>query len=53
MDRGLIEFLGPQGISTQVYMLTSKISAFNLGFVYYYLFIFIGFLSIFLLIFGG
>jgi NADH-ubiquinone oxidoreductase chain 5 len=53
MDRGLIEFLGPQGISTQIYMLTAKISAFNLGFVYYYLFIFIGFLTIFLLVFGG
>jgi hypothetical protein len=53
MDRGLLEFLGPQGIATQIYLYTAKISEFSLGFVYFYLFIFLGFLTLFLLVFGG
>ena len=53
MDRGLLEFLGPQGIATQIYVYTTKISELNLGFVYYYLFIFLSALSLFLLFFGG
>lgn len=53
MDRGLLEFFGPQGIATQIYVYTTKISELNLGFVYYYLFIFLGALTLFLLFFGG
>jgi hypothetical protein len=52
MDRGLLEFLGPQGISTQVYLYTNKITSISLGFVYHFLFLFLGAIAIFLFIFG-
>lgn len=52
MDRGLLEFLGPQGISTQVYLYTNKITSISLGFVYHFLFLFLGAMAIFLFVFG-
>lgn len=53
MDRGLLEFLGPQGISAEIYKYTNKINQISLGFVFYYLFLLIGSLVAFLLIFSG
>jgi NADH-ubiquinone oxidoreductase chain 5 len=40
MDRGLLEFLGPQGIATQIYLYTTRITQISLGFTYHYLFLF-------------
>lgn len=53
MDRGLLEFLGPQGISTQVYIYTNKIASISLGFVYHYLFLLLGSLALIILFFCG
>ena len=53
MDRGLLEFLGPQGISAEIYKYTNKINQISLGFVFYYLFLLIGSLVAFLLVFTG
>jgi NADH-ubiquinone oxidoreductase chain 5 len=53
MDRGLLEFLGPQGIATQVYLYSNKLTQLSLGFTYHYLFLLLSFLTVFLLIFGG
>jgi len=53
MDRGLLEFLGPQGIGTEIYNYTSQINRISLGFVFYYLFLLLGSLVIFLLFFSG
>lgn len=53
MDRGLLEFLGPQGIATQIYLYTNRISEVSLGFTYHYLFLLLGGLAVFLLVFGG
>ena len=38
MDRGLLEFLGPNGIATQLYFFSINISALSLGFIFRYLF---------------
>ena len=53
MDRGLLEFLGPQGISTEIYNYTNKINQTSLGFVFYYLFLLLGSLVAFLFVFSG
>ena len=53
MDRGLLEFLGPQGISSEIYKYTNKMNQISLGFVFYYLFLLIGSLVGFLLVFSG
>lgn len=39
MDRGLLEFLGPNGISTLLYSFSINISTLTLGFIFRYLFI--------------
>jgi len=38
MDRGLLEFLGPNGISSQLYFFSLNSSALSLGFIFRYLF---------------
>jgi NADH-ubiquinone oxidoreductase chain 5 len=53
MDRGFLEFLGPQGLSTEIYKYISKISQYSLGFVFYYLFLLIGGLFLVLFVFGN
>ena len=40
-DRGLLEFLGPQGLSTQAYFLSNKLASASIGFVYRILFLFL------------
>jgi NADH-ubiquinone oxidoreductase chain 5 len=49
MDRGFLEFLGPNGISTQLYSFSSNISELSLGFIFRYLFIM--FVTLFLVLF--
>ena len=39
MDRGLLEFFGPNGISTKLYLFSLNISNISLGFIFRYLFI--------------
>jgi len=53
MDRGLLEFFGPQGFSTQIYTWTGKINQISMSFVFHYLFLLIGSLIIFLFVFSG
>lgn len=53
MDRGLLEFLGPQGIATQVYAFTNQLTQVSMGFVFRYLFLMLISLSVFLLLFVG
>jgi len=53
MDRGLLEFLGPQGISSEIYNYTSKINQVSLGFVFYYFFLLLGGLVLFLFFFSA
>jgi hypothetical protein len=53
MDRGLIEFLGPQGIATQIYLYVNKLTQLSLGFTFHFLFLIIASLMIFVLFFGG
>jgi hypothetical protein len=53
MDRGLLEFLGPQGIATQIYLFTNKVTSVSLGFTYHFLFLFLASLFLFLLFFGA
>jgi hypothetical protein len=53
MDRGLLEFFGPQGVSTEIYNYTTKINQLSLGFVFYYVFLLLGGLTILLFFFSG
>jgi hypothetical protein len=53
MDRGLLEFFGPHGISTQIYTFSRNINEIRTSFVYHILFLLISFLSFFLLLIGG
>ena len=53
MDRGLLEFFGPQGFSTQIYVLTAKINKIPMGFIFHYLFLLLGSLIIMLFSFSG
>ncbi len=53
MDRGILEFLGPQGFATQISQYTSKMTAQSLGFTYHQLFILLGALSIILFSFAS
>ncbi len=51
LDRGIIELLGPNGISTNIYLKSSKINQIETGFLFHYiinvlLFVFIGLLLI-------
>lgn len=50
IDRGLLEFLGPQGLSTQIYFLSYNLAGFSLGFVYRILFLFLSALRLALLV---
>jgi NADH-ubiquinone oxidoreductase chain 5 len=53
MDRGLLEFFGPNGLGTEIYKYTNRINQISLGFVFYYLFLFFGSLIILLSLFSG
>ncbi len=53
MDRGLLEFLGPQGIATEIYLYTNRITQISLGFTFHFLFLLLLSLILFLLFFGG
>lgn len=53
MDRGLLEFLGPQGFALQIYLYTNKITQISLGFTYHLLLLLLFSLIIFLIFFGG
>jgi hypothetical protein len=53
MDRGLLEFLGPQGFASQIYLYTNKITQISLGFTYHLLLLLLFSLIIFLIFFGG
>jgi len=53
IDRGFLEFLGPQGLSTQIYSLSYNLANFSRGFVYRILFLFLSALSIILLLIGN
>ena len=51
IDRGLLEILGPYGISNFISKISKKISLLQTGYIYHYAFlIFIGFLFFFLLL---
>jgi len=52
-DRGFLEFLGPQGLSTQIYALSYNLANSSIGFVYRILFLFLSSLSFILLIVGN
>ena len=49
MDRGLLEFLGPNGIAILLYMSSINISALSLGFIFRYLFTM--FVALFIILF--
>ena len=49
MDRGLLEFLGPNGISILLYMSSINISTLSLGFIFRYLFTM--FVALFIILF--
>jgi NADH-ubiquinone oxidoreductase chain 5 len=49
MDRGLLEFLGPNGIAILLYMSSINISVLSLGFIFRYLFTM--FVALFILLF--
>jgi hypothetical protein len=55
MDRGFLEFLGPQGISHEVYKMSKKFSGktFSIGFVFHYLFLLLFSLFVILFFFVG
>lgn len=53
IDRGLLEFLGPYGISNEIYSFTKGIYAISLGFIFHYLFLLFCFIFVILLFFGG
>jgi NADH-ubiquinone oxidoreductase chain 5 len=53
MDRGLLEFFGPQGISMQIYTITTKLNQIPMGFIFHYLFLLLGGLILLLFIFSG
>lgn len=53
LDRGFFEFLGPKGISKQLYFYFKKLSRSTLSFVYHYFIIMFVFLAIILFIFGN
>jgi hypothetical protein len=53
MDRGLLECFGPQGLSTEIYNYTARINQVSLGFVFYYLFLLLGGLTVILFFFSG
>ena len=50
MDRGLLEFLGPNGIATQLYHFSTNSATTSLGFIFRYLFIM--FVVLFLILFS-
>jgi NADH-quinone oxidoreductase subunit L len=52
IDRGILEFFGPQGISLVIYKYSFKINEVSLGFVFYYFFLFLGMLTLFLFFFS-
>lgn len=49
MDRGVLEFLGPEGISTQLYLWTQKLASIQFGMIFHNLFGL--FLGLFILLF--
>lgn len=53
IDRGLLEFLGPQGLSTQVYFLSNKLAGSSRGFIYRTLFLFLSAITLLLLFVGN
>lgn len=53
MDRGILEFLGPQGFASQIYLYTNKMTQISLGFTYHLLLLLLLSLIIFLVFFGG
>jgi len=52
MDRGIIELFGPNGISTNIYSKSSKISRIQIGFLFHYIFVLLFFIGIYLLFIG-
>jgi len=52
IDRGILEFLGPQGLATQISQYTNKLTVQPLGFTYHQLFVLLGALSLVLFGFG-
>lgn len=52
MDRGLLEFLGPHGLSTVVYSFSRGVTAISLGFVFHILFLLVFALTILLFVSG-
>ena len=54
MDRGLLEFLGPQGLATQLYRWSRKLGAVEFSMIFDYLFMmFLGLLFLLLLLVQG
>jgi NADH-ubiquinone oxidoreductase chain 5 len=53
VDRGLLEFLGPQGISYEIYKISKTATTFSIGFIFHYLFILLFSLFFILFFFGG
>ncbi len=53
MDRGLLEFLGPNGLSNEIYKFTKGLQNISMGFIFHYLFIFFFCLCLFLFCFGN
>lgn len=53
MDRGLLEFLGPHGLSTQIYGFSRGVTSIPVGFLFHILFLLLASLSVLLLVSGA
>jgi len=53
MDRGFIEFFGPQGIVSEVYNRSVDFAVMPLGFVFRRMFILLGSLTVILVLIGN
>lgn len=53
MDRGLLEFIGPQGIATEIYSRSRDLTSLSIGFVFRRFFILMGTLTLALAFISG
>ena len=52
IDRGILEMIGPYGISTRIYSFSKKVTELPMSFVYHYIYIMIAFLMLIVFIFS-
>ena len=53
IDRGILEMIGPFGISTQLYRFSKNVTEIPMSFVYHYIYIMLAFLILILFLFCG